>query len=680
MKKIIALTLAAVFAVLSVFTLCVSAAGEGETEKTAYTMTMTGPTTMVDNEEGVFTLSIDGINAFSGGLRKVEIVLTYSNKDFQFQHQSVEWMTPQSWKRRFSTVDENEITELRLETYCDDKEVTPVTASGAIKIKIKMKITTAENTATISVKTLAGKAANSSFGEVKGVGNGITVKRADGRAEKPASAPELLSKGETSVMLKKSNTEVLEYSCDLVEWRKTVVFDGLVKNGIYTFYSRVPAKDNIAASEPSDGLVVKLGDGSAGAKNESAKPPIEDPTPNPNPQYKPEIALVTETSIYVKSVSGYEYNLSGSGAWSTVGAFTGLQPGTTYWLFWRKTGTAASEMMPVSTLNKAQQKAPAPVAKTVTQTTVELVAVTGCEYSRDMKTWQDSPLFTELEEGKVYLFYQRYKATSTASAGETSDYLWVTTKKTCTHANVTTSEKAATCTEEGYVIKKCNDCGEVVYRETIGVKGHDWEWKETAATCTTSGSKGYVCRNCGTTKDMTTIPAKGHTPGAAATCTTPQVCTVCGAAIASAKGHTPGAAATCTTPQVCMVCGKEIVPAKGHVPGDEATCTNPQKCLVCGEVIVPAKGHKEGAPVVESEPTKSQEGSQVIKCTVCGEVIRREAIPKLKGSGTVLTVVIILAIVAVIAAGVAVFVILSNNNGQGSGKGKGGRASIGSQR
>ena len=643
MKKIIALTLAAVFAVLSVFTLCVSAAGEGETEKTAYTMTMTGPTTMVDNEEGVFTLSIDGINAFSGGLRKVEIVLTYSSKDFQCS--SVDMMIPESWRKKSSTVDENEITELRLEPYCDDK-VTPVTASGAIKIKIKMKITTAENTATISVKTLAGKAANSSFGEVKGVGNGITVKRADGRAEKPASAPELLSKGETSVMLKKSNTEVLEYSCDLVEWRKTVVFDGLVKNGVYTFYSRVPAKDNIAASEPSDGLVVTLGNGTAGPQTGSTKPPIEDPTPNPNPQYKPEIALVTETSIYVKSVSGYEYNLSGSGAWSTVGAFTGLQPGTTYWLFWRKTGTAASEMMPVSTLNKAQQKAPAPVAKTVTQTTVELVAVTGCEYSRDMKTWQDSPLFTELEEGKVYLFYQRYKATSTASAGETSDYLWVTTKKTCTHANVTTSEKAATCTEEGYVIKKCNDCGEVVYRETIGVKGHDWEWKETAATCTTSGSKGYVCRNCGTTKDMTTIPAKGHTPGAAATCTTPQVCTVCGAAIASAKGH---------------------------VPGGEATCTNPQKCLVCGEVIVPAKGHTEGAPVVEK-------GSKIIKCTVCGEVIRREAIPKLKGSGTVLTVVIILAIVAVIAAGVAVFVILSNNNGQSSGKGKGGRASIGSQR
>ena len=72
-----------------------------------------------------------------------------------------------------------------------------------------------------------------------------------------------------------------------------------------------------------------------------------------------------------------------------------------------------------------------------------------------------------------------------------------------------------------------------------------------------------------------------------------------------------------------------------------------------------------------------QKGSKIIKCTVCGEIIKVEAN---KGSGTVLTVVIILAIVAVIAAGVAVFVILSNNNGQGSGKGKGGRASIGSQR
>ena len=137
MKKIIALTLAAVFAVLSVFTLCVSAAGEGETEKTAYTMTMTGPTTMVDNEEGVFTLSIDGINAFSGGLRKVEIVLTYSSKDFQCS--SVDMMIPESWNKKSSTVDENEITELRLEPYCDDK-VTPVTASGAIKIKIKMTV------------------------------------------------------------------------------------------------------------------------------------------------------------------------------------------------------------------------------------------------------------------------------------------------------------------------------------------------------------------------------------------------------------------------------------------------------------------------------------------------------------------------------------------------------------
>ena len=41
----------------------------------------------------------------------------------------------------------------------------------------------------------------------------------------------------------------------------------------------------------------------------------------------------------------------------------------------------------------------------------------------------------------------------------------------------------------------------------------------------------------------------------------------------TAKGHTPGAEATCTTAQVCTVCNVELAPAKGHTPGVEATCT-----------------------------------------------------------------------------------------------------------
>lgn len=649
MKKILALTLAAVFICLSVFTLCVSAAdgvSTTSTEGSAYKLSFKGPSTMVTYDEDTFTISIDNIDLSTGGLKEIAIALTYSKEEFRFV--SVDWTTPSSgWRRRYNEDTNGDTTDLVFIVSAGDG-VSAVTTSGAIVIKVKMRLVAyTGTTASISVKTASGTAANASYGEVKGTGNDVTVKRAISRADKPAKL-ELLSKGETSVMVKRGSEANLEYSCDLINWQAATVFDGLVANGIYTFYARVAAQGEVAASEPSEGLVVTLGNGSAGPQTKSDNNGSGGDTSNDEPQ----IMSKTDTVIMVKPVAGYEYSLDNK-TWNQTGIFTGLSPAQTYGLFWRKVDQPSTmKMMFVTTAQKSLGKAPAPTVKAVTATTIELNAVSGCEYSKDGKTWQASPLFMGLEEGKMYFFYQRYAGTSTTAAGDSSDPLFATTKKSCVHANVTTSEKAATCTEEGYIIKKCNDCGATIYTETIGVKGHDWEWKEVAATCTTAGSRGYVCRNCGTTRDTVTIPA---------------------------TGHTAGAEATCTEPQKCVTCGTVLVAAKGHVPSGEATCTTPQKCLVCGEVIIPAKGHTEGAPVVEVEPTKSKEGSQVIKCTVCGEIIRREAIPKLKGSGTVVTIVIILAVVAILAAGGAVFFVLSKNGGAGNSKG-GGRASIGSQK
>lgn len=649
MKKILALTLAAVFICLSVFTLCVSAAdgvSTTSTEGSAYKLSFKGPSTMVTYDEDTFTISIDNIDLSTGGLKEIAVALTYSKEEFRFV--SVDWTTPSSgWRRRYNEDTNGDTTDLVFIVSAGDG-VSAVTTSGAIVIKVKMRLVAyTGTTASISVKTASGTAANASYGEVKGTGNDVTVKRAISRADKPAKL-ELLSKGETSVMVKRGSEANLEYSCDLINWQAATVFDGLVANGIYTFYARVAAQGEVAASEPSEGLVVTLGNGSAGPQTKSDNNGSGGDTSNDEPQ----IMSKTDTVIMVKPVAGYEYSLDNK-TWNQTGIFTGLSPAQTYGLFWRKVDQPSTmKIMFVTTAQKSLGKAPAPTVKAVTATTIELNAVSGCEYSKDGKTWQASPLFTGLEEGKMYFFYQRYAGTSTTAAGDSSDPLFATTKKSCVHANVTTSEKAATCTEEGYIIKKCNDCGATIYTETIGAKGHDWEWKEVAATCTTAGSRGYMCRNCGTTRDTVTIPATGHTAGAEATCTEPQKCVTCGTVLVAAKGHTPGAAATCTTPQVCTV---------------------------CGEVIVNAKGHTEGAPVVEVEPTKSKEGSQVIKCTVCGEIIRREAIPKLKGSGTVVTIVIILAVVAILAAGGAVFFVLSKNGGAGNSKG-GGRASIGSQK
>ena len=55
-------------------------------------------------------------------------------------------------------------------------------------------------------------------------------------------------------------------------------------------------------------------------------------------------------------------------------------------------------------------------------------------------------------------------------------------------------------------------------------------------TCIYEGVMKYICRMCGCSKTES-IPPKGHTPGAAATCTTPQKCTVCGTQLAAALGH-----------------------------------------------------------------------------------------------------------------------------------------------
>jgi len=82
-----------------------------------------------------------------------------------------------------------------------------------------------------------------------------------------------------------------------------------------------------------------------------------------------------------------------------------------------------------------------------------------------------------------------------------------------------------------------------------------------------------------------------HTPGPAATCIAPQVCTSCDAIITGIQSHTPGPAATCTSNQICTVCRAVLKEKIAHTPGSAATCTSPQTCTVCGIAINNAKGH-----------------------------------------------------------------------------------------
>ena len=147
-----------------------------------------------------------------------------------------------------------------------------------------------------------------------------------------------------------------------------------------------------------------------------------------------------------------------------------------------------------------------------------------------------------------------------------------------------------------------------------------------------------------------------HTPGAEATCTTAQTCTVCGAELAPAKGHSYEAsvtAPTCTesgyTTYTCA-CGDSYTAdeteALGHTAGESVVENNVDPtyendgsydtvvyCTKCDAELsrvtttVPALSHTAGEPVVENNvaPTCTAEGSYdtVVYCTECGVEMSR---------------------------------------------------------
>ena len=110
-------------------------------------------------------------------------------------------------------------------------------------------------------------------------------------------------------------------------------------------------------------------------------------------------------------------------------------------------------------------------------------------------------------------------------------------------------------------------------------------------------------------------------------------CTVCNAVTntahtdVDATGHTPGAAATCTTNQTCTVCSVELAPATGHTPGAAATCNAAQTCTVCSVELAPATNHTEGTPVTENDvpATCTVDGGYdtVVYCSACNTELSR---------------------------------------------------------
>jgi hypothetical protein len=108
----------------------------------------------------------------------------------------------------------------------------------------------------------------------------------------------------------------------------------------------------------------------------------------------------------------------------------------------------------------------------------------------------------------------------------------------------------------------------------------------------------------------------------------------------AALAHTPGSAATCTTPQTCTVCGKELAAATGqHTYGaslfvSAATCTTAQlrvrSCTECGYDDYYYAGSPLGHSTtsrVTKEATCVEAGTKEYYCSRCYEVTGTETIP-----------------------------------------------------
>ena len=220
-----------------------------------------------------------------------------------------------------------------------------------------------------------------------------------------------------------------------------------------------------------------------------------------------------------------------------------------------------------------------------------------------------------------------------------------------------------TCTDDGYTVYVCDNCGDSYNANHVSALGHNYVvTKEVESTCTSGGYSVYTCTRCGDSYNDDVVSANGHDYGSwytvkDSTCLDTGMkrrdCVSCGAyeiEVIEAKGHNYIVAITsptCTeqgyTTHVCSRCSDtyidSYVNAHGHnyvATVTEATCTErgytTQTCSDCGDSYIEnytdAHGHTYGAWKIAKDATCTESGLKYKTCTICGYKYN-EAIPAL---------------------------------------------------
>ena len=73
-----------------------------------------------------------------------------------------------------------------------------------------------------------------------------------------------------------------------------------------------------------------------------------------------------------------------------------------------------------------------------------------------------------------------------------------------------------------------------------------------------------------------------------------------------------------------------ITNAAVHKPGPAATCTTPQTCTVCKTVLAKATGHRSTKKTVTKKATFTKTGTEKTICKDCGKTLKTKTISKIK--------------------------------------------------
>ena len=214
-------------------------------------------------------------------------------------------------------------------------------------------------------------------------------------------------------------TEGYEYSRDGVTWQSSGEFTQLTPGTAYLFYQRVRQNDTHAASPSSGPLSVTTMPALTGTVSVSGEP-----------RYG---------KVLVASFN--QNNNTGALTYTWLRGAMAVGTGTTYVVQATDIGNQLSVVVTstvqygsvtriVGTVGKAEYAGDTPEAPTRlsrTANSVTLTPISGYEYSRDGKTWQDSNKFTGLKADTAYKFYQRVKASAFIEASPSSEAVSIRT-------------------------------------------------------------------------------------------------------------------------------------------------------------------------------------------------------------------------------------------------------------